>query len=122
MATKQITDEEYSEYQQLKGAALDKLLTEYNDVQRTKLKFQLHGNLKFENNQLVPYVDGAPVHDAHGWPVTADQYVKDLANDLFKVTEPEVKPPASGDELFNQMKGAKSDAERQEIYKLYKGE
>ncbi len=122
MATKQITDEEYSEYQQLKGAALDKLLTEYNDVQRTKLKFQLHGNLKFENNQLVPYADGTPVYDAHGWPLTAEQFVKNLANDLFKVTETEVTAPASGEELFHAMKGAKTDAERQEIYKLYKGE
>jgi hypothetical protein len=121
MATKQITDEEYSEYQQLKGAALDKLLTEYNDVQRTKLKFQLHGNLRFENNQLVPYVDGAPVHDAHGWPVTADQYVKDLANDLFKVTEPEVKPPTNGLELYEQMKAATTSEERRAIFKSYKG-
>ena len=122
MATKQITDEEYSEYQQLKGAALDRLLTEYDDVQRTKLKFQLHGNLKFENNQLVPYADGTPVYDAHGWPLTAEQFVKNLANDLFKVTETEVTAPASGEELFHAMKGAKTDAERQEIYKLYKGE
>ena len=122
MATKQITDEEYSEYQQLKGAALDKLLTEYNDVQRTKLKFQLHGNLKFENNQLVPYVDGAPVYDAHGWPLTAEQFVKNLANDLFKVTETEVTAPASGEELFKQMRAATTDEERRAIYKLYKGE
>jgi len=122
MATKQITDEEYSEYQQLKGAALDKLLTEYNDVQRTKLKFQLHGNLKFENNQLVPYADGTPVYDAHGWPLTAEQFVKNLANDLFKVTETEVTAPASGEELFHAMRGAKSDAERQEIYKSFKGQ
>jgi len=121
MATKQITDEEYSEYQQLKGAALDKLLTEYNDVQRTKLKFQLHGNLKFENNQLVPYVDGAPVYDAHGWPLTAEQYVKNLANDLFKVTETEVTAPADGQELFNRMKAAQSDEERVKLYAAYKG-
>jgi len=121
MATKQITDEEYSEYQQLKGAALDKLLTEYNDVQRTKLKFQLHGNLKFENNQLVPYVDGAPVYDAHGWPLTAEQYVKNLANDLFKVTETEVTAPADGQELFNRMKAAQTDEERVKLYAAYKG-
>jgi len=122
MATKQITDEEYSEYQQLKGAALDKLLTEYNDVQRTKLKFQLHGNLKFENNQLVPYADGTPVYDAHGWPLTAEQFVKNLANDLFKVTETEVTAPTSREELFKQMRAATTDEERRAIYKLYKGE
>jgi len=121
MATKQITDEEYSEYQQLKGAALDKLLTEYNDVQRTKLKFQLHGNLKFENNQLVPYADGTPVYDAHGWPVTAEQYVKDLADDLFRVTEPEPQAPKDGQELFERMKAAQSNEERVKLYAAYKG-
>jgi len=122
MATKQITDSEYSEYQQLKGAAVDQLLSGYDEEQRRKLKIELHGNLKFENNQLVPYADGTPVYDAHGWPLTAEQFVKNLANDLFKVTETEVTAPASGEELFHAMKGAKTDAERQEIYKLYKGE
>jgi len=121
MATKQITDEEYSEYQQLKGAALDRLLTEYDDVQRTKLKFQLHGNLKFENNQLVPYADGTPVYDAHGWPLTAEQYVKNLANDLFKVTEPEVKAPTNSRELYEQMKAATTPEERRAIFESYKG-
>jgi len=122
MATKQITDEEYSEYQQLKGAAVDQLLSGYDEEQRRKLKIELHGNLKFENNQLVPYSDGDPVRDAHGWPVTAEQYVKDLADDLFRVTEPEPQAPKDGQELFNRMKAAQTDEERVKLYAAYKGE
>ncbi len=68
--------------------------------------------------------EGDILRDPHGWPVSVQQHIRQTAKTLLGVEPPALqqpKPPASGDELFNQMKAAQSDEERVKLYAAYKG-
>ena len=99
---------------------------ELTPVQRRQLEMELEGSTRFMDGELTATdSDGNPLHDDHGWPVSVQQHIRQTAKTLLGV-EPQAPQqpltPTNGEELFHAMKGAKTDAERQEIYKLYKGE
>jgi len=96
------------------------------NVQRRQLEMELEGSTRFMDGELTATdSDGNPLHDDHGWPVSVQQHIRQTAKTLLGV-EPQAPQqpltPTNGEELFHAMKGAKTDAERQEIYKSFKGQ
>ena len=96
------------------------------NVQRRQLEMELEGSTRFENGELLAVDEsGTPLTDPHGWPTPIQQHIRQTAKTLLGVEPPALqqpKPPASGDELFNQMKAAQSNEERVKLYAAYKGE
>ena len=95
------------------------------NVQRRQLEMELEGSTRFENGELLAVDEsGTPLTDPHGWPTPIQQHIRQTAKTLLGVEPPALqqpKPPASGDELFNQMKAAQSNEERVKLYAAYKG-
>ena len=97
---------------------------ELTPVQRKRLKIELEFSTRFENGELLPVdEDGTPLTDPHGWPLNARDYIKQTATALFTSSPgtPPAKAPTNGQELFDRMRTAKSEAERAAIYKAFKG-
>jgi len=95
---------------------------ELTPVQRKRLKIELEFSTKFVDGELVALdEDGEPVRDPHGWPVPVREFIKQTATSLFTSSpeEPQAKAPGSGQELFDRMRAAKTDAERKQIYQAY---
>ena len=99
---------------------------ELTPVQRRQLEMELEGSTRFEAGELLAVDEsGTPLTDPHGWPTPIQQHIRQTAKTLLGVEPPALqqpKPPASGDELFNQMKAAQSNEERVKLYAAYKGE
>ena len=95
---------------------------ELTPVQRKRLAIELEFSTKFENGEMVAVDEtGEPLRDEHGWSVDAKDFIKQTATSLFTSSpeEPQAKAPASGQELFDRMRAAKTDAERKQIYQAY---
>jgi len=96
------------------------------NVQRRQLEMELEGSTRFMDGELTAVnEEGDILRDPHGWPVSVQQHIRQTAKTLLGV-EPQAPQqpltPTNGEELFHAMKGAKTDAERQEIYKSFKGQ
>ena len=98
---------------------------ELTNVQRRQLELEIEASTRFKDGELLPVdADGSPLTDPHGWPTPIQQHIRQTAKTLLGVEPPALqqpKPPASGDELFNQMKAAQSNEERVKLYAAYKG-
>jgi len=94
--------------------------------ERMSLYLEVENSSRFVDGELIPTdSDGTPLTDPHGWPTPIQQHIRQTAKTLLGVEPPALqqpKTPANWDELFHAMRGAKSDAERQEIYKSFKGQ
>ena len=93
--------------------------------ERMSLYLEVENSSRFVDGELIPTdSDGTPLTDPHGWPTPIQQHIRQTAKTLLGVEPPALqqpKPPASGDELFNQMKAAQTDEERVKLYAAYKG-
>ena len=94
-------------------------------VERKQLTLEIEASTRFEAGELLAVDEsGTPLTDPHGWPTPIQQHIRQTAKTLLGVEPPALqqpKPPASGDELFNQMKAAQSNEERVKLYAAYKG-
>ena len=122
--------EVYNELRAMQDRERTRLITEalegqdLTPVQRKRLTIEVEFSTRFENGELTPVdADGDVLRDPHGWPVDATDYIRETAKSLLSTSQeaPQAKAPVSGEELFHAMRGAKSDAERQQIYKAFKG-
>jgi len=94
-------------------------------VQRRQLQMELEASTRFEGGEMLPIDEDEQIlRDPHGHKIPIKDYIISTASTLLGVepqAQPQVKPPATSEELFHQMRAAKNDAERQQIYKAYKG-
>jgi hypothetical protein len=98
---------------------------ELTPVQKRQLQMELEASTRFEGGAMLPIDDdGQVLRDPHGHEISIVDFIKTTAQTLLGLSpqaQPQAKAPVSGEELFHAMRGAKSDAERQQIYKAFKG-
>jgi hypothetical protein len=121
--------EAFAELQAMQQRERSRLMSEalsghtLTPVQKRQLQMELEASTRFEGGEMLPIDEyGQVLRDPHGHEISIVDFIKATAKTLLGVepdAPPQVKAPASGEELFHAMRGAKSDAERQQIYKAY---
>ncbi len=96
---------------------------ELTRVQRRQLELELETSTRFENGELLAVdADGNSLTDPHGWPLPVKDHIQQTASTLLKLTPatPQVKPPATADELFWSLRAAKTPEEQRALHQAFK--
>lgn len=97
---------------------------ELTPVQQKQLQLELEHTTVFVNGDLIATdEEGQPLRDQHGWETPISDHIKSTAKALFNLspqTTPQVKAPATADELFWRLREAKTTEEQQALHKAFK--